>query len=151
MQRSPKLAASVSVSVPQKVDAATALLTLMAAEGGGHKTVDGRVPNHSCMSLFRAGLVCVALLPRPRPRPHGPQVASRSEDYRCDFDYAAVSNRRDPLGSLWAFPSASILPTRGRAQCCVVPYFRICFGECLYLVALPTAYFFLSVSPIGAP
>jgi len=45
MQRSPKLAASVSVSVPQSVDAATALLALMAAERGGHKTVDGRVPN----------------------------------------------------------------------------------------------------------
>lgn len=44
MQRSPKLAASVSVSVPQSFDAATALLALMAAEGGGHKTVDGRVP-----------------------------------------------------------------------------------------------------------
>jgi hypothetical protein len=45
MQRSPKLAASVSVSVPRSVDAATALLALMAAERRGHKTVDGRVPN----------------------------------------------------------------------------------------------------------
>ena len=35
----------LSVSVPQYVDAATAYLTLMAAEGGRRKTVDGRVPN----------------------------------------------------------------------------------------------------------
>ena len=115
----------------------------------------------ACMSLFRAACrlsvvcVCVAVVPRPRPRPHthpGHHLVRNGRDHRCQshFVHAAVGNRRDPLGSLWAFLSASILPTRGRARCCVVPYLRICFGECLYLVALPTAYFFLSVSPIGA-
>ena len=47
-----------------------------------------------------------------------------------------MSNRRDPLGSLWAFSSASILPTRGVHGLCR-PSPRTCFGECLYLIALP--------------
>lgn len=44
MQRSPKLVVFISVSTPQSIHAATALLAFMTAERRGHKMVDERVP-----------------------------------------------------------------------------------------------------------
>jgi len=54
----------------------------------------------------------------------------------CVRHAAAESNRRDPQGSflgVWAFPSAHYK----RGACTSTSYLRTCFGECLYLEALP--------------
>lgn len=59
-----------------------------------------------------------------------------------------MSNRRDPLGSLWAFSSASILPTRGVHGLCRPSHRRLL--RRMFISDSPTTFpLFYSVSPTG--
>jgi len=73
------------------------------------------------MSLFRAGLCLRGLASTPAAAASWP-TGSATVRYRCDFVHAAVSNRRDPLGSLWAYSHQQAYYQQGSCTDCVVPH-----------------------------
>jgi hypothetical protein len=124
------------------LNAAAALRLLMDAS----KTVDDEYltilhATRAClgpMPVCLRGLASDAPLPRPRPDTHSRSLTGgRLITDTCARYAAAESNRRDPHGLFLRGSLGICISTLQTGACTSTSYLRTCFGECLYLEALP--------------